>query len=158
MFSKTEQFIAYIVFKRPRASITSIMKLSYLIDLVSFKNRGVVVSDFEYRRYTFGPFDKTIYETIERLVLNHILVQSTEYAPMGEEFTVFSFSPEKEDSFVFGELSSEEIELIDRVISELSGYGAKSLTELAYQTAPMQEKGATLGGNEHFNEVLNLGA
>ena len=155
MFGKNEQFIVCILSKRPRISITSIMKLSYLIDLISVKERGSQISGFKYRRYTFGPFDEGVYEVTERLVLNNILLQSTEYTPMGDEYTIYSFN-EDSKGFEFDALSKDEIKMIEDVVSELAGYGAKALTELTYSTAPMEEKGATIGGDEHLNEVLNL--
>lgn len=157
MYSKDEQFIGYLVQKNPRVSITSLMKLSYLIDLVAVKQLGRKITNFEYRRYNFGPFDKAVYECTEHLTDDNVLILTAEYSSRGDEYWVYNFNfNEHIGDFSTDQLSEEEIEIIDEVLEELSGYGARALTEVAYKTKPMMEKGATIGGDEHFNEILDL--
>jgi hypothetical protein len=59
---------------------------------------------------------------------------------------------------VFSEIEKEEKDLIDEMMSELKGYGAKTLTDIAYKTKPMIKLGATLGGDENLFKKLDLSA
>ncbi|MFH1227886.1 MAG: Panacea domain-containing protein [Planctomycetota bacterium] len=129
------------------------MKLSYLIDLVSIKKNGKQIADFKYRRYNYGPFDDSIYSDLTNLVNAKVITQASEYTPMGEEFITYKLNNE---AFESDRLSDEEKEVIDEVLNELNGLGAKTLTEIAYQTKPMKALKATIGGNEHLNAKLDL--
>jgi len=155
-FSKTEQLLAYISKIHSNVSVTSLMKLCYLVDLISFKKTKGQISTFTYRRYTFGPFDNEIYSGIKKLASNDILLSRSDFTTTGDEYVVYSFNDKAE--FDFDQLSKSEIEIIDEVVDSLRGYGAKVLTELAYKTKPMLKFKATLGGNEHLNEILDLTA
>ena len=62
MSKKTDQLLTYIVKGHPEISITSLMKLSYLVDLVNIGKTDKQVSDFRYTRYIYGPFDHKIYK------------------------------------------------------------------------------------------------
>lgn len=152
--SKTKILLAYIVRGHEHASVTEIMKLSYLIDLVSSKKRGKKISDFTYRRYNFGPFDERIYSFLSILCSEEVLINDVDYTSLGSEYVVYTFNKEKECSF--DELAEEEKKLADEVLEKVKGYGAKTLTEIAYKTKPMQKLGATIGGKENINVELDL--
>jgi hypothetical protein len=77
---KDHQILAYLAKAHPSASITVLMKLSYLIDLFSTKKRGKKISSFNYIRYSYGPFAQQVYDVVEDLVLNGILVPKNDYA------------------------------------------------------------------------------
>lgn len=155
MQSKTKQLIAYIL-KRQKASVTSLMKLAYLADLVSIKKTGKQVSDFKYIRYNYGPFDSKIYRYIEDLTNEGLITSHTEYTPSGNELVTYELEDDAE--LTFDMLSDEEVESIEEVLTQLEGYGARALTEIAYKTKPMIALGATLGGNENLGEELDLSA
>jgi len=157
MSKKTKQLLVYLTKNHKIATVTSLMKLSYLVDLVHIKKGSKQVSDFEYRRYTYGPFDKKIYSYLFDLVEKNVLHEETDYAPPSIEYITYRFNEGIKD-FGFNKLNDDEKETIDEVLEKLVGYGAKTLTDIAYKTAPMKALGATPGGNEKLNEVLDLNA
>lgn len=151
---KNHQIIAYLAKEHPSASITVLMKLSYLIDLISVKKNGNQISSFDYVRYNYGPFAKEIYSIVEDLILNErVLDPKSDYAG-SNEFITYTYT-DNED-FSFEKISENEKTLIDEAMADLKGYGAKTLTEIAYKTKPMLALGATLGGTENLFSKLNL--
>jgi uncharacterized phage-associated protein len=154
MKKKTEQILVYIIQQHEGIHITSLMKLAYLVDLVSIKKTGKQLSNFEYRRYKYGPFDKRIYEHIQNLLNEKIIKEDGDFSLTGEEHIIYLFNKEKD--FEFNKLSDEEKQTIDEVITSLQGYGAKALVELAYKTKPMKKIGAKLGNSKGLNEKLDL--
>ena len=152
--TKTKQLLAYLVQEHSSPSVTVLMKLSYLIDLVSVKKEQEQVTDFEYKRYHYGPFDQSIYTLLSELETEGVVKAESQYTPGGEEFVRYTFA--REDDLVLDQLTDKDCEIANQVLDQVSGYGAKALTEIAYQTAPMKKLGATLGGNEHLNEKLDL--
>lgn len=154
MFTKNQQLLAYLAKNHYKASVTVLMKLAYIIDLYSIKKTGSKLSDFEYIRYYHGPYDKTINSDLQILLDNSILYPKQHYTPTGDEYIVYNFN--EEVVFYFNSLSETETKLIDELMENLKGYGAKTLTDITYKTKPMQALGATHGGAENLNEPLNL--
>ena len=154
MHKKNEQLLAYIIKNRPGTSVTSLMKLSYLVDLVSIKKGQHQISDFKYRRYYYGPFDNKIYNAIEGLVENNVIEGQPDYSFNGDEYIIYSFTGEENTSFDL--ITDDEEDIILEVLESIKGYGAKTLMEITYKTKPMIEIGATIGGREHLNEILDL--
>ena len=138
-----------------KASITVLMKLSYLIDLVSIKRTGKPITYYNYIRYYYGPFDNTINGDIQKLMEEKVIEAKSDFVPSGEEYVVYNFN---EDSDLPLEFDEAELKIIDEVLENVKGYGARALTEIAYKTKPMLKIGATLGGNEHLYEVLDMQA
>ncbi len=153
---KNHQLLVYLAKEHPSASITVLMKLSYLVDLISVEKLGDQISSFEYIRYNYGPFTQEIYTTVEDLVCNKILITKNDYTGGNVEYITYTYS--EDSDFMFEDISKEEKDLIDEVLSELKGYGAKTLTEIAYKTKPMVKLGATLGGEENLFKKLDLRA
>lgn len=133
--SKNEQIITYIVRYHSRATKTVVMKLCYLIDLISFKNTGKAIFNFEYIRYKYGPFDKKVCFALEKLEELNYITEESYFTPSGEENTYYSFNEKME---VVLDVKSEEKKLIDEVLESLKGYGARTLTEICYKTKPMK--------------------
>lgn len=158
MNEKTRQLLLYLIKNNPKVSITSLMKLAYLADLISIKRIKNRISNFEYRRYYFGPFDKKIYNYIEYLTEKNLIISESDYGLTGEEFSVFSLNPKKEAGIEFKKLKDTEKKIIDELLNSVKGYGAKILTEIAYKTDPMKALGATLGGSQNLGKKLNLRA
>jgi uncharacterized phage-associated protein len=155
MLNKTQQLLAYLVKNHQKASITVLMKLSYLIDLVSIKRTGKAITHYKYIRYYYGPFDNTINGDIQKLMEEKVIEAKSKFVPSGEEYVVYNFNEECDLSLV---LDAAELKIIDEVLENVNGYGARALTEIAYKTKPMLKIGATLGGNEHLYEVLDMKA
>ncbi len=152
---KTKSLLAYIIKRHITASLTSLLKLCYLIDVVSVKKTGKPISEFSYVRYYYGPYDDKIYTLLTALQSEGVVKSKTEYAYSGDEYVIYQSDGDQQG--VSELISEEEYSLIDEVLEKLRGYGAKALTDIAYQTAPMVRIGATLGGREHLNEKLDLG-
>ena len=92
---KTAQLLVYLVKNKTRCSVTSLMKLVYLVDLISLKKLGHKVSDFEYKRYNFGPFSEKIYNYLEKLnVEQEIIKTDFDYAFDGSEYVIYKFNKE----------------------------------------------------------------
>lgn len=157
MNKKIKQFLAYITKNYVSATVTSLMKLAYLADLVSVTKKHGQISDFKYRRYKYGPFDARIYGYLTELAREKILKEEIEYTLSAEEYIKYKFNNEIED-FKFDKLSEKEIVTIDEILEGVKGYGAKMLTEITYKTKPMLALGATLGGDENLNTPLDLTA
>ena len=154
--SKTPQLLTYIIKKHPNVSVTSLMKLSYLIDLIAIKKGQAKIFDFEYMRYNYGPFDKKIYDYLKSLVKENIIIEGADVSSTGDQFVTYSVN--RKASVSFDKITDEEKEIIDEVLESLEGYGTKALTELAYRTRPMKKIGATLGNKAGLNKILDLDA
>ena len=155
MFTKNQQVLALIIKKYGKPSVTSLMKLCYLTDLVSIQKKQPQVTEYTYKRYNYGPFDDKIYSDLEKLIANDAIKPEIEYTPRGDEFVTYQ---NLDKNFEFDKITEDEKKHIDEVLESLKGYGAKVLTEIAYQTKPMKAIKATIGGNEGLNEILNLNA
>ena len=152
---KTKELIAYIVAKHHVSTVTSLIKLCYLSDLVSFKDRAAKISSFSYIRYYYGPYDKSINDYLYELVKEGQIKSVIDYTPDGQEYIKYKFIGDKPN---VDALSDEDLGHVNAVLESLKGYGAKALTEVAYKTKPMLKFGATLGGNEHLGDQLDLAA
>ena len=154
MLEKTQQLLAYIIKRHNKASVTVLMKLSYLIDLVSLKKDGKQITHYNYVRYNYGPFDNIIYADLQKLIDAKVVQPKPNYVPSGEEYIIYSYN--ENSDLDFSALTDEERAIADEVLENVNGYGARTLTEIAYKTKPMKKFGATLGGTEHLGEKLDL--
>ena len=157
MKEKTKQLLAYIAQNYEPVTVTTLMKLSYLIDLTSTSRDGQQISAFLYKRYKYGPFDKNIYDYLNTLVREKILLEEVEYTHSADEYIRYKFNESGDTKKLkLGELSQNEKKIIDEVLHTLRGCGAKALSLIAYKTKPMKAIGATFGGEESLNATLNL--
>lgn len=152
MYSKEQQLLTYIIKHNTRESVTSLMKLCYLIDLYGVQENSKQVTNFKYKRYNYGPFDNKLYKELESLVENEVITEASDYTSTGLEYVLYTY---KDGEFSFNKIESD-LPMIDKILDSLKGYGAKMLTEVAYKTKPMKALGATLGGNENYNSALDL--
>ncbi len=153
---KTLDVLSYIIKNNSNVSVTSLMKLSYLIDLVAIKNGKNKISDFNYIRYHYGPFDKKIYKYLETLEKYNIIQEGTNVSSTGDESVTYNIN--KKNNISFYKISDSEKGLIDTVLESLKGYGTKAITELTYKTTPMIKIRATLTNKAGLNEPLDLTA
>ena len=156
MKEKTKQLIAYLIQNHSPLPITSLMKLSYIVDLVSIKKCDKQISGFEYVRYKYGPFDNKIYKYIEDLSGNKIVSGEPAYTPMGDEYIIYRYNDGVDISF--DKLTRRDKEIIDEVLDSLRGYGAKALVDLSYKTRPMEKIGAKQDNEAGVNDKLDLRA
>jgi len=155
---KRLEILKFIIGKHSEPTVTSLMKIAYLADLLALK-KGHTISDYEYVRYYYGPFDKRIYSDIDELVSGGYVQADPKFSGTGDGGEYFVFKPTNklaDESPTL--LDAKEQELLTSLLDDIRGYGAKTLTEAAYQTKPMKKLGATLGGNEHLHTPLDLNA
>lgn len=107
-----------------------LMKLPYFVDLEIVANHGFQLSNFQYIRYTYGPFDKKMY------MYEHLFEQA--------KFEV-------KFSYINDFLSD-----IEKALEKLPITNSDKLKKLSYETSPMKKLKATLGGKEHWEEPLTL--
>jgi len=152
--SSTQLLLAYLAQQHVGSTVTCLMKMAYLIDLTSVNKIDAQISDFEYMRYNFGPFDKKIYDVLNELVCLGVLKSKAVYSGVGE-YTVYDYTDVGECD-LRSKFNEEQLGIIDSVLEAVAGYGAKILTDIAYKTKPMIAIGATQGGNENMGVVLDL--
>ena len=156
MISKNTKLLTYLIKNHEKSSVTSLMKLCYLVDLVSIQEGQSQISDFEYERYHYGPFDTKIYSELQELIDTGAVRPEQEYTSNAEEYVIYTINDaEKID---FSSLTDKDEEMIEVILEHVKGYGAKTLTEITYRTKPMLKLGATIGGTENLNEPLDLKA
>lgn len=153
---KTRQLLAYLIQNHPSISITALMKLTYICDLVSIKKHNSKISDFDYVRYKYGPFDQNIYNYISDLRREGVIIEEPAYSPMGDEYITYRINDAT--SFCIDKLGVNDIQVADEVLESLKGYGAKALVDLAYKTKPMAKIGARQDNDAGLNEKLDLRA
>jgi len=155
--NKTSNFILHLIDKMAIPTKTSLIKMCYLCDLVAFRENGKQITDFNYIRYYYGPFDKKIDEYLLTLVKEGKILSEVEYSSGGGEYEKFSLPKDKRGLSEYTDcLDEKEKQLSNSILESLGSLNAKMLTEIAYKTAPMKALKATLGGNEHLTEPLNL--
>jgi uncharacterized phage-associated protein len=155
MKNKSKQLLTFIAQYYMPVTVTSLMKLSYLIDLVSVTKGDAQISDFTYRRYKYGPFDPNIYKYLNDLVNSEVILAEPEFTPQADEYIVYKFN-EKNQNVKFNALTEEEIKTIEETLRSLRGLGAKALSEIAYKTKPMKALGAKPSNDKGLNEILRL--
>lgn len=154
---KTAKLLSYLVQRHPKPSVTVLMKLCYFVDLVHIKKYNVAITDFSYIRYNYGPFDKKIYSYLEKMHNDQTVREEQGFAnESSNDFIVLS--PDEKATSNVDFLTTQELESVDSVLSEVGGYGAKALTDIAYKTAPMKKLGATRGGVEGMYQQLDMHA
>lgn len=150
--NKTAEVIYRIVENNSTASITVIMKLLYLIDLIHLKKNGKKLTDLNYKRYFYGPFSSEVYTIVDDLIRQDLLNTEARFTRDTDYFVYKIANAPKGNT----NLTEEEIDFLNKTLKEFEGLSAKFLTEVTYHTKPMKELGATIGGNEEFETELNL--
>lgn len=151
---KTKQLIDYLVSKHHLSTVTSLIKLCYLSDLVSVGAGNGQITNFKYIRWHFGPFDKRIEDALFELVERGDVSSETAYTDYGTEYVKYKVADDGEPTV--DKLTEADLGHVNAVLDSLKGYGPKALTQVAYKTKPMLALGATLGGTENMGATLNL--
>ena len=149
---RTKELIKYLVSNMSVSTITSLTKMLYLIDLASVSSGKEKTTDFNYVRYYYGPYDKRIEETLNDLIIYGELIVNVRTSSNGEPYMIYKL-PEGVTEYEYDDINSD---IVDNLTQNLGHLSAKTLTDIAYKTKPMTSLGATLGGTQHLNDVLNL--
>lgn len=155
-YSKAEKLVQYIIGGFENASITTLIKACYLIDHVHVKRFGRQITDFKYIRFYYGPFDRRIYNVVEKLLEDNKISAKHEYSVSGTESMRYFLNDSSQADL--NDFDEDEVQSIQDIQEKVSGLGAKVLTEIAYKTKPMTSIGATLGGSESLGQILDLTA
>lgn len=156
MPEKIKEILLRIIQDHGNPTITVIMKACYLIDFTATRRLGNKITNLDYVRYNYGPFTSTIYRHLENLITDgSVKTESSYYG--GNEVVTYKL-PDEVNELAHTALTSEEKVVVDEVLTAISGLGASILTQITYKTAPMVKLGATLGGDEHLGETLDLRA
>lgn len=153
---KNQALLLLILKNRWSCTVTELMKIAYLTDLWSSNALKKKISEFEYLRYNYGPFDKEIYTTIESLLKDWLIRIDYIENPKWEEIIKYSIWQERTrlEEIIDSTIDSWEQEFVLDMLESLEWLNASSLTKIAYSTEPMTRIKATLWGTEHFMEKV----
>lgn len=134
-FSKLEKVIIYVISKLPNdVTRTKLVKLLYLIDLASFKEKKTSITNLIYVSYHYGPYCPKIIEALNNL--NSFEIQEELNTSMdGNTFYLYSlgthprlkYSPDKL-------LKAEEKDIIDEILDNYGHKSLKCLLKIVYET------------------------
>jgi len=127
-----------------------------IMPIIKLNITQIKISDFEYVRYKYGPFDQNIYNHINDLRWAGVITEEPAYTPMGDEYITYKINDET--CVCVDELGINDTQVADEVLESLKGYGAKALVDLAYKTKPMAKIGAMQDNDAGLNEKLDLSA
>lgn len=150
--TKNKEILKQIVFGYGLCTITALIKLSYLVDVAYYHKIGRKISSFNYVRYFYGPFDKSIYNLVNELTEDGTFIANSTIKD-NNDVVLYSYSSKKIETNM---VSRSEKLVINNVVRTLKEYGAVALTKIAYETKPMKALDATLGGNENINKTLDF--
>lgn len=153
--AKTKQLLAYLIDRHAVATVTSLVKLCYLSDLVNYQNHNKQISSLTYIRWHYGPYDSKISEYLLSLVNDGTIKSDMAFTTDGNEYFKYSL---KDKSYDKSLLANDELSAVDAVLNSLAGYGPSALVDVAYKTKPMKALGAKRGGVENLGATLNLAA
>lgn len=151
--NKLKHVIRYFVKNYPygnELSKTRITKMVYLADWISALKEGKQITDIKWYFDHYGPYVSDVYEAAQND--SHLHVRQTVSA-YGSPKEVIALSDGKHKSFleILGlseELSKDEKEILDKVITETETLTWDSFIKLVYSTYPIS--------SQHRYSSLNL--
>jgi hypothetical protein len=159
---KSGQMLAYIMKLYKHSTARNLLKLSYLSDCLAAAQTGRPLTSFQYRRYSFGPFNPAVYDCLESLVGRQLIKAHANYTRAGLEFVCYAYNDDYlMDDRLFRQrfmpaFSEEDFCLARDILYDFFFYQERDLTAMIYKSAPMKALGATPGGLEGLGQVLPL--
>jgi uncharacterized phage-associated protein len=146
-----EKILLYFLAKKALTR-TEIMKYLYLYEYVYRKHTGEPGTEFEFVRWEYGPFENTIYGTLEYMEFQGEVSSLTYRNIYGSE--AHSYSANRQD-LVLNEI---EQDVADYVIHELSQKSFKGMLAWVYSTPPMLKvlELEENDGRRYLGEVLPM--
>jgi len=133
---KTVELYNYIFSKLDKfPDVMQYMKIPYFIDIASVKKQWIQISNFEYIRWNYWPFDKKVYD-YEKL-----------FSVVYEEWI-------SDMKYIY--LTDDDKQIIDSVLLEIPKEDWEKLKKLSYQTEPMKKLWVKIWDLKHMWEVLEL--
>ena len=130
---KLLEIFDYILKKLWKVDILKAMKLAYFLDY-----EEKIGTWLKYIRWTRWPFDKNIYQ------LTEVFENSDYEIKNNKPFKTYFL------------LWKEDIKKIDNILDKYWKLSWNELMKLSYETKPMQEIWASIGGEENMGVVLGL--
>ncbi len=115
--------------------IMQYMKIPYFIDLEYIKQNGMQLTNFQYKRWHFWPFDKKVYD----------------YQKL---FSDYRDSRITNLRYIY--LTDEDKKIVDWVLEKLPVRNWAKLKKLSYETEPMKKLWVILGDDKCMGEMLEL--
>ncbi len=133
---KTVELYNYLLSKlKNTPDIMQFMKIPYFVDINATKIFHKQISNYQYIRYHFGPFDKKVYD----------------YQKL---FSIENEKWIKDITYIY--LSDEEREMIDKTLSEIPKENWEKLKKLSYKSEPMKKLGVSIWDWKCMWEILKL--
>ena len=162
--TKTKQLLAYTLKLYKHSTVFNLAKLAFLTDCLAIEKTQERISSFHYELYSFGPFDESIFTSLENLISDQTIKSHINYTRTGQEYVTYAFN----DNFLADDLKFKnermpdipltELYLIQDILYQMFYYTEKDLTRLIYNTKPMKAIGATPDGLEGLGQALDLNA
>ena len=133
---KTVELYNYVFSKINKTpDIMQYMKIPYFLDLENIKENWMQLSNFNYKRWHFWPFDKKVYD-YQKLFSDYIDNKITDL------------------KYIY--LTQEDQNLIDKVLEKLPVKNWAKLKKLSYESEPMKKLWVCLWDDKCMGEMLEL--
>lgn len=155
MFGPTEKLIAYIIeHLSGKITKTQLVKLAYLADLESTKFTNSQVSDIQWLRYHYGPYDKHLDERLGFLQQNGFIEikQQNKVSDPDKTYFIFNYTGKSVDP----NLEPVKKDIVDTIIKQFGSFTLNSLLKYVYDTEPM--KGAKKDEPLDLKKIVKMNA
>lgn len=144
---RDQQFLALIFKLYKHATVLTLTKLAYLTDYLTHEKTGKRLSRFTYRLYSFGPFDTSVYDALEKLIEKGVIRSCLNYTNTGLEYISYAFNDVIGDlkfkNEYLPDISLVEFHSIRDILYEFFYYDEKRLTRMIYHSKPIRALGIT---------------
>ena len=106
---------------------TKIVKLLYLLDIESVSKHGKQLTNFEYRKYYYGPYDENIINLLDERQYFSVGLGITS---SGNQYYNYTVGPKKNDY----QMNDNTKELVNSVIKKYGQCSLDKILEVAYST------------------------
>lgn len=106
---------------------TKIVKLLYLLDIESTERYGKKLTDFEYKKYYYGPYDQKIVSLLDNPKYFNVTLGVTS---SGSQFYNYSVGPRKPTI----PIDSMTKDLVDEIVNKYGRIHLDKILEIAYDT------------------------
>lgn len=120
---------------------TKIVKLLYLLDIESVAKYGKQVTNFEYRKYYYGPYDENIINLLDERQYFSVGLGITS---SGNQYYNYTVGPKKNDH----QMDNNTKELVDSIVNKYGQHSLDKILEIAYATTQFK--------NTNFGEKIKL--
>lgn len=130
-----------------------LVKLAYMADLEAWRHLGRPITNLRYRVDNHGPFDRSFYDSIERLKAQDLIAEAEIPFPTG---TGFRYSSRRAEPYSFTEA---EMAVLQFIATTFEGKSMSDILDVAYSTEPFAAvKGRGKGAEIKLKEAKFKGA